>query len=188
MGEMRRIFRILTRLGWISSFLVLIVWFWSTQNSAMYMRDNWCVHLYGGLLRFEQSPLVRAAISNNNAQFALRNQPIRQHQSIADLIKNGPKPPPPPPILVKSFWSVWPIPSRTYGFQSWQWRWDSWERRFVIPFWLLLFAGVSTTALSWGLSRRGRRRGHCIECGYCLTGNSSGVCPECGTAVKLASR
>jgi hypothetical protein len=26
--------------------------------------------------------------------------------------------------------------------------------------------------------------GHCHECGYNLTGNASGVCPECGTAVR----
>ena len=29
-----------------------------------------------------------------------------------------------------------------------------------------------------------RRAGGCAECGYSLTGNVSGVCPECGTEVK----
>ena len=30
--------------------------------------------------------------------------------------------------------------------------------------------------------RRERRRteGYCAECGYCLAGNESGICPECG--------
>jgi hypothetical protein len=27
------------------------------------------------------------------------------------------------------------------------------------------------------------RRGLCVNCGYDLTGNLSGTCPECGTAV-----
>ena len=27
-------------------------------------------------------------------------------------------------------------------------------------------------------------RGHCRKCGYYLLGNTSGVCPECGTSVK----
>jgi hypothetical protein len=27
------------------------------------------------------------------------------------------------------------------------------------------------------------RRGHCRNCGYNLTGNTSGVCPECGTTL-----
>ena len=41
---------------------------------------------------------------------------------------------------------------------------------------LLLFAEA------W--QRRHRvRRGFCVNCGYNLTGNTSGVCPECGTPV-----
>ena len=31
---------------------------------------------------------------------------------------------------------------------------------------------------------RRRRHGQCIECGYDLTGNVSGVCPECGSDAK----
>jgi hypothetical protein len=27
----------------------------------------------------------------------------------------------------------------------------------------------------------------CVRCGYCLTGNTSGVCPECGTSVAPAT-
>ena len=30
---------------------------------------------------------------------------------------------------------------------------------------------------------RRRRKGLCLKCGYDLTGNVSGVCPECGKAV-----
>jgi len=32
--------------------------------------------------------------------------------------------------------------------------------------------------------RRRRSRGQCVACGYDLTGNLSGVCPECGTEAK----
>ena len=48
----------------------------------------------------------------------------------------------------------------------------------VIPVgrFLLLFAEA------W--QRRHRvRRGVCVNCGYNLTGNTSGVCPECGTPI-----
>ena len=31
--------------------------------------------------------------------------------------------------------------------------------------------------------RRRRASGQCLQCGYPLTGNVSGVCPECGTAI-----
>lgn len=34
-----------------------------------------------------------------------------------------------------------------------------------------------------GLRHRRRRRNQCLRCGYDLTGNVSGVCPECGTPV-----
>ena len=31
--------------------------------------------------------------------------------------------------------------------------------------------------------RKRREKGLCTRCGYSLTGNTSGVCPECGTLV-----
>lgn len=34
------------------------------------------------------------------------------------------------------------------------------------------------------LIKRVPRPGHCPRCGYNLTGNLSGVCPECGTPVR----
>ena len=34
------------------------------------------------------------------------------------------------------------------------------------------------------LAQRRRKRGQCLSCGYNLTGNASGVCPECGRAIK----
>ncbi|UCC31604.1 MAG: hypothetical protein JSU86_04855 [Phycisphaerales bacterium] len=53
-----------------------------------------------------------------------------------------------------------------------------------LPLWLpfILFATYPTVAFVHGPVRRYRRRrkGLCIRCGYNLTGNMSGVCPECG--------
>ncbi len=47
---------------------------------------------------------------------------------------------------------------------------------------LVLFSVYPVIALFRGPLRRCRRRwwGCCIRCGYDLTGNESGVCPECG--------
>lgn len=63
-----------------------------------------------------------------------------------------------------------------------------------VPYWpaILLTGGVSLPFVprcvrSWGARRRARR-GLCRSCGYNLTGNVSGICPECGTAVKAAQR
>ena len=59
-------------------------------------------------------------------------------------------------------------------------------RGLLIPHWglLLLFATYPTLAFIRGPLRRWRRkkRGLCLKCGYDLTGNESGVCPECGEA------
>lgn len=46
--------------------------------------------------------------------------------------------------------------------------------------WLFFLIALSTAVLWW----RGRKRqheGHCRQCGYNMTGNVSGRCPECNT-------
>lgn len=58
---------------------------------------------------------------------------------------------------------------------------------FVVPGAGLLwvFGGAAAVALSSVALLRLRyyRPGHCPRCKYNLTGNLSGVCPECGTEV-----
>jgi hypothetical protein len=50
---------------------------------------------------------------------------------------------------------------------------------------LVLLASYPIVSFIRGPLRRWRRRrkGLCVRCGYNLTGNTSGVCPECGVAV-----
>jgi hypothetical protein len=50
----------------------------------------------------------------------------------------------------------------------------------VIPLWPILLSICVLTATLWWLDRRRIPPGHCRRCGYNLTGNVSGVCPECG--------
>ena len=50
----------------------------------------------------------------------------------------------------------------------------------IIPLWIPAVALAPFVAVSWLTGRRKFPRGHCQTCGYDLTGNVSGRCPECG--------
>ncbi|MBI4581439.1 MAG: hypothetical protein HY718_17180 [Planctomycetes bacterium] len=57
-----------------------------------------------------------------------------------------------------------------------------WGRRDVdLPLWIPFLLVASPTIFLWWVDRRRIQPGHCRKCGYNLTGNVSGVCPECGT-------
>ena len=55
--------------------------------------------------------------------------------------------------------------------------------QIVLPLWLFFTPLFLPTAFLWWLDRRRIPSGHCQRCNYDLTGNVSGVCPECGSAV-----
>ena len=61
------------------------------------------------------------------------------------------------------------------------------SKGFMFPAWLpfIVFGTYPTIAFVRGPLRRWRRRreGLCLKCAYDLTGNVSGVCPECGVEV-----
>lgn len=52
----------------------------------------------------------------------------------------------------------------------------------TIPLWLPFLAVSVASAIAWQRSRR-KPPGHCQKCGYDLTGNVTGVCPECGVRI-----
>ena len=56
-------------------------------------------------------------------------------------------------------------------------------KKFTIPYWCILLPIAIPTYILWRRDRR-KPEGCCQECGYDLTGNESGTCPECGTEVK----
>ena len=64
--------------------------------------------------------------------------------------------------------------------------WRYW--RLSVPLWIpvTVFAMCPLFVIVRGPLRRRRRRkrGLCVGCGYDLTGNVSGVCPECATEIE----
>jgi len=55
----------------------------------------------------------------------------------------------------------------------------------IVPLWPVAYL-TAILPVIWGTIRivESRRNGSgCTQCGYNLTGNTSGICPECGTAV-----
>jgi hypothetical protein len=53
----------------------------------------------------------------------------------------------------------------------------------AVPLWIPFVLVAVPTAVLWWRDRRRIPPGHCRKCGYNLTGNLSGVCPECGEKV-----
>ena len=75
----------------------------------------------------------------------------------------------------------------THGYDSdfymrWQWPELDLPRGVLMPIWLLFVVVAVPTAFCWWRDRPYVPPGHCRQCGYDLTGNVSGRCPECGEA------
>ncbi len=51
------------------------------------------------------------------------------------------------------------------------------------PFWIPVIIAFLIRGGLWVRRRRLPKPGHCVKCGYDLTGNVSGQCPECGEKV-----
>ena len=66
-------------------------------------------------------------------------------------------------------------------------RWNDWSGEsgvyVQVPLYAVFAAAAIPTLLVWRFWPKPPKPGHC-RCGYDLTGNTSGVCPECGVEVQ----
>ncbi len=60
----------------------------------------------------------------------------------------------------------------------------NWDCRIIAPIWMPFSITIAASVILFWLDRRRTPPGHCKKCGYNLTGNVSGVCPECGRKCK----
>jgi hypothetical protein len=152
---------------WVRSFIVSDHWSWVHDDSA---RD---VGEFGVGLATSDAGAVRFALS----ELTLFQGPVDP-----DYARS---------VGVSGSWSKRPPHRET-------WRenltpWVAWERTAAdasaralrLPYWLIVIGSAALPAARLAGRRRWQRRlarGLCPGCGYDLTGNVSGTCPECGTA------
>lgn len=126
----------------------------------------WCVWILSSLLRIDYGVSPREGWSIRSAAL--------EHTTYSGVISTAPA-----PGMRVSFApgvSILPVAYICDGFN-----WSSFESD--CPLWPGL-AGVAVP--TWVLARLRRERvpaNCCTSCGYNLTANTSGVCPECGTRV-----
>jgi len=65
---------------------------------------------------------------------------------------------------------------------------DLGELYVCVPLTLAILIAVLPTSLMWYREMRRIPAGRCPKCGYDLTKNESGICPECGRIVDCGLR
>ncbi|NOX58689.1 MAG: hypothetical protein GXP29_07505 [Planctomycetes bacterium] len=73
-------------------------------------------------------------------------------------------------LIKPMMWTHWPEVDT-------QWR----RTRIILPIWIPLLLAAVVTVWLWKWDRP--PKSGCVKCGYNLTGNVSGICPECGVPI-----
>lgn len=81
---------------------------------------------------------------------------------------------------------VTPLAARQMSFWTWDWRNNLIGDEIDVPGWVGILPLLILLIVIARIRRlkRNRKLNLCPRCGYDLTGNISGICPECGNAVK----
>jgi hypothetical protein len=160
----RRFFNLVTVLSAILCVATLLVWARSRSHPAiLYFSHNhepcraW---IRGGRVGIDNDPHVAIVL-------AKRDRDLSVMASIQGL--ESPDLMAPPPSNVPARWSR--------------------SSALLLPLLVITLSGFTVAPIiaSWGIRRLRSATRLCIACGYNLTANTSGVCPECGTNIGRLS-
>ena len=180
MRRRSRIRRVLKWVGTVVCVLIGAAWFWS----------GWYLVRLGPTSRFKQEWLGGEPIPNNYESVSIGGGIIqaawveysKRNEFAAFLLQlsaddQGEEEL--PPVLVAPFLDPpkFLLVAPSINDVS------TYETTAIVPLWVGFAIVAIPTAFLWWRDRGRIRPGHCQRCGYDLTGNVSGVCPECGTAI-----
>ena len=177
---------------WIRSYFASD-WYTRVQRTGEWERKGsvWVVYTWRGgvsarVTRVDSGRLSdQSRVRNSVASFLAYKEEMQDFQSVhmeifGDIDR-------PATAGWRSRHALEPFERTRWGFYFENSGFSSVNRRAVaFPFWALVTAlGLLPGAwgVGWARMHLRRRRGFCVMCHYNLTGNTSGICPECGTAV-----
>lgn len=173
-----RVGRLLCWIGGLVSLSIFLLWLISLRPGGnLYLRGN--RHLFsidngvltGVVLILPGDPSLHRHHS--------WGRPLLREPEFRDVLR----------LLDEFTWNT--APAQYIGLSWPEFSRDVWRNGVTygmsLPLWLMLLAVSLPTLFLWRRDRRRIPLGHCKRCRYNLTGNTTGVCPECGQRVRERS-
>jgi len=88
------------------------------------------------------------------------------------------------PLTLQAQWHWAGLTAGEFSTQSATWTGGVTATSRCFAIWPMLVSLAIVTVILWLLIPKRIPPGYCQKCGYDLTGNVSGICPECGTPIK----
>jgi hypothetical protein len=150
--------------------LCVVAWVWSSTRLCMYYRGRYDFAFGGGEVDLEVKafPIAESrfrSVSGLNFDLGLTPPVFRVSRCHIDVVHEDDD--------VDDGTLEAP---RYDGF-------DRWTARIILPIWMITLPLTLITAWLWYRARPAIPPGHCAKCGYDLTDNVSGTCPECGMPI-----
>ncbi len=181
MTTRHRVRRVLKWLGTVTCALLLVLWIASVQFRSSFFGPDYEFEANGGRVSFSRYYGTRRDIQELRYRDAAWFGEFRSETASWSSAREW-------------TWTQWRwrlglcrpgVYERTYGGYLYENLSQPVNQTvYVLPCWIPFTLAMVSTALLWLLDRRRAKPGHCGRCGYSLTGNVSGRCPECGTPVS----